>query len=200
MPGKNESDAKERLRAAVLPLLRDVSREASARAGRAVARLLASRKVWLDAPEVGLFASLPGEVDTSPILELACQGGKRVLLPRMQSRTRLEFVPVDDFEGLVPGRRAVPEPDPSRAARPPSPDALLLVPGVAFDRRGGRLGRGAGYYDRALADLLRGFVRPRLVGVAFDLQIVERVPMTGLDVFMDAVVCESEWVEDDEER
>jgi 5-formyltetrahydrofolate cyclo-ligase len=190
-----EAGEKRRLRAELSSLLRDLPEDASRRAGLHIARHLGSREDWIAAAEIGLFASLPDEVDTNPTLEMAWSAGKRVLLPRMVGRSDLEFVPVEDLSSLVVGRRGVREPAPGRSGRSFRPGAMLLVPGLAFDRRGGRLGRGAGYYDRALARIARGSARPRFVGVGFDVQIVERVPMTEHDVFMDAVVTESEWLE-----
>ena len=70
---------------------------------------------------------------------------------------------------------------------------LVLVPGIAFDRFGGRVGKGAGYYDRALAPLDKQS-RPALLGLGFALQLTQRVPMTTHDVYLDAVVTESAWI------
>jgi 5-formyltetrahydrofolate cyclo-ligase len=191
----DEASEKRRLRAELSSLLHDLPEDAPKRAGLCIARLLGRRADWVAAAEIGLFASLTHEVDTGPILEMAWSAGKRVLLPRMVGGSDLEFVPVEDLASLVVRRHGVREPAPGRPGRSFRPGAMLFVPGVAFDRRGGRLGRGAGYYDRALARIARGAARPRFVGVGFDVQIVDRVPMTEFDVFMDAVVTESEWIE-----
>jgi 5-formyltetrahydrofolate cyclo-ligase len=118
----------------------------------------------------------------------------------MVARETLEFVEVEAFEGLVRGRYGVLEPAAERPARSIRATGLVLAPGIAFDLRGGRLGRGAGYYDRALAPIGKRRDGPRFVGVAFDLQIVDRVPMQRHDVFMDAVVTESglRWIQSGE--
>lgn len=144
--------------------------------------------IWQACTEVVLFASLPGEVDTLPIFEAARRAGLRTLLPRMRPGGDLEFVAFDGFEGLAAGRYGVREPAPATPARVPRAGTLLLAPGVAFDRGGGRLGRGAGYYDRTLAGLARGGAGPFLMGVAFSIQIVEQVPMGPHDVSLDGVV------------
>jgi 5-formyltetrahydrofolate cyclo-ligase len=179
---------KQRLRASLLPTLRSIPAERARRAGSDVASRLQASAIWEACTEVVLFASLPGEVDTLPIFEAARRAGRRTLLPRMQPGGNLEFVPFDDFERLAAGRYGVREPAPVTPARVPCDGTLLLTPGVAFDRGGGRLGRGAGYYDRALAGLVRAGAGPILMGVAFSIQIVEQVPMGPHDIFLDGVV------------
>lgn len=69
--------------------------------------------------------------------------------------------------------------------------ALMLMPLAAFDRRGHRIGYGAGYYDRAIARLHVRGLRPRLIGVAFDCQQVERVPDEQHDIVLDQLLSES---------
>ena len=108
----------------------------------------------------------------------------------MRRAENLEFAPVEDFEGLVSGRYGVREPGPDRLARSVAANALVLVPGLAFDRQGGRLGRGAGYYDRALADLRRRLDQTTVIGVGFAIQLIDRVPMTSSDERVDAILTE----------
>ena len=158
-PEKIVSEEKERLRAALLPALRAIAWERAEQEGRAIASQLDRWSEWACSPEVALFSSVPGEVDSAPILEVAQRAGMQILLPRMRTGSTLEFVPVEGFEDLVRGRYGVRQPGGEMRARPLQPDAIVLVPGVAFDRQGGRLGRGAGYYDRALARIARGPVR-----------------------------------------
>jgi len=186
------SGEKHRLRASLLPRLRSISAEQARRAGTGVVDRLRESACWQASAEVVLFASLPGEVDSGPIFEAARRDGRRTLLPRMLPGEGLEFLSFDAFEALEPGRYGVREPPAGIPARVHGPGTLILVPGVAFDRRGGRLGRGAGYYDRALAALRGGGGAPCVLGVAFSIQIVERVPMDRHDVFMDAVVTDEE--------
>jgi 5-formyltetrahydrofolate cyclo-ligase len=131
------------------------------------------------------------EVECEPMLILARRDGKRVLFPRMLAGCSLEFALVDDAASMRIGRYGVREPDRQCRSRPLASDAIVLVPGLAFDRDGGRLGRGAGYYDRALADVDKTRRGPRLVGVGFELQIVDSVPMTSIDIRMDRIVTEA---------
>jgi 5-formyltetrahydrofolate cyclo-ligase len=73
---------------------------------------------------------------------------------------------------------------------------FAFVPGVAFDRRGGRLGHGAGFYDKLLGSSDR---RPRLIAGAFEVQVVDELPLERHDVLMDLVVTESRFYPSDEE-
>ena len=124
--------------------------------GDAMCRALTALPVWQAAPAVFAFASLPDEPDTLPLLRAALAAGKRLYLPRVADRV-LETVPVQDLAGLVPGAYGICEPAGPAEALPPG--TLALVPCLAMDAHGVRLGRGGGYYDRFLA----GFAGPRLV-------------------------------------
>jgi len=166
--------------------------EALAAGEGAIARL-ADWSGWQSASTIAVFATMPGEIDTEPVIERARDEGRRIVFPRMIAGSTLEFVPVDRPEQLGASRHAVKEPDVRIPARPLPVDAIVLVPGLAFDREGGRLGRGAGYYDRALADYAAARARPTFIGLAFAVQIVDVVPRGSLDVTMDGVVTEAEF-------
>jgi 5-formyltetrahydrofolate cyclo-ligase len=168
--------------------LRGLSSTSARRAGDAIAEQLSSSREWRRAATVVLFSTLAGEVETSPIIRLAQRDGKRLYFPRMISGASLEFVHVSDMASMRRGRYGVLEP--ARASELLTSDALILVPGIAFDRKGGRLGRGAGYYDRALAGFDRGVDRIQFFGVCFSVQLVDAVPMTSVDVRMDRVLTE----------
>jgi 5-formyltetrahydrofolate cyclo-ligase len=184
-------DEKARLRRSVSALISGLDERCAREAGEAVAVRLAQSSDWLAADAIALFSTLPGEVDTTPLIDAARRAGKRVLLPRMVPGRTLEFARVSGLESLRAGRYGVLEPEARIAAESTLEGALVLVPGCAFDRDGGRLGRGEGYYDRALAPLRAASVHATFIGVAFTIQIVEAVPMTPFDVRMDGVVTET---------
>lgn len=170
--------------------LESVSAREALAAGEAISDRLAAWSRWRSSSGVALFATLHGEIDTRPLIELARQNGKRLLFPRMLTGQTLEFALVDEIESLRSGRHGVLEPDRRCRAQRMRADEIILVPGYAFDREGGRLGRGAGYYDRALAVCGDNSTRPRFIGVGFERQVVPAVPMNSLDVRMDGVVTE----------
>jgi 5-formyltetrahydrofolate cyclo-ligase len=153
---------------------------------------LKEQPFFRDAASILFFAPLPNEVDLWPLLEEAVAGNKPVALPcfdaekqRYISR-RVKNLRVE----IVSGRFGIREP--SNACVDISLDDLdlVLVPGVAFDRAGRRLGRGKGFYDR----LLQHF-RGKKAGIAFDEQLVENVPTEATDVRMDFILTPTRCVE-----
>jgi 5-formyltetrahydrofolate cyclo-ligase len=149
------------------------------------------RECDLAAPASALsYAGFGSEIDTLPFNRALLDRGLSLVLPRVERVAGgLVLYRVRDLEtDLIPGVWGIPEPDPLRCAVV-SPDDIdwLLLPGLAFDRRGGRLGYGGGYYDRLLPRL------PRLkrIAAAFDCQIVDAVPRGSHDVLMDRVITET---------
>jgi 5-formyltetrahydrofolate cyclo-ligase len=161
-------------------------------AGRSMAEMLAASGDWLAGSRVGLFASLPGEPDTRPLFAMLQGAGKAIFLPRCLADGRMEMAQAGRWEDLVPGRFDILEPPQHAVGCPVSSLDLLLMPGVAFDSQGGRLGRGGGFYDRALAGEQTG---PRRLGVGFAFQVVERVPVADHDRRVDGLLTERGVVE-----
>lgn len=182
---------KAQLRARLRERLASLDAGATQRAGAAIAEVLGRMESWRRAGAIAAFVSRPDEVDTGPVLERARREGKRVLLPRVLSGTALAFAAWPAGAPLVVGRFGLREPAPEAPVVPLGEAGIVLVPGLAFDAAGGRLGRGAGYYDRALADARAAADPPPLIGLALALQIVEAVPMAPFDVRLDGVVCET---------
>jgi len=119
------------------------------------------------------FAPLPSEIDLWPLLEKSLQAGKTVALPWFDPATQTYLVRrVENLEGdIVTGRFGVREPASSCVEMPPMKFDLVLVPGVAFDVSGNRLGRGKGFYDRLLAK-----TSGVKCGVGYDFQLLEKIP------------------------
>ena len=134
-----------------------------------------------------VYAALPDELPLTHVIERAVAEGKHLLWPRVLSETRMSFGSVDRVESLVPGRYGVREPPANAPVETLGPDVLVLAPGVAFDACGGRLGRGAGLWDRALMDA-RGAV---IFGVGYELQIMDTVPREAHDRPIDALLTEA---------
>lgn len=132
--------------------------------------------------------ALPDELPTAALLRTVLDEGRPLLLPRTTSG-RLEFAPVAALSALRSGAFGISEPGPEAAATALCPGDLVLIPGVAFDRRGGRLGRGAGWYDRSLPPRLAGL---RVFGLGFAFQLVDRLPVEPHDRSVDAVVTDAE--------
>lgn len=136
-------------------------------------------------------AAFPEEIRTEPLLEHAFSAGKRVVLPRVdRARGMLVLCRVDDPRtDLVPGTRGIPEPHAGAALVEPVEVDWVLVPGLVFDTRCYRLGRGAGHYDRLLPTL-----RPEAPrwALAYDCQWAAELPVEPHDVPLDGVVSPSQ--------
>ncbi|MCS5637397.1 MAG: 5-formyltetrahydrofolate cyclo-ligase [Myxococcota bacterium] len=168
--------------------LREEARPFEARAaGEAIASALLASPEWAGAQAVGLFAGLEDEPDTRPIFAALLAAGKRAFFPRCRAGGDLDMIRVDDWSELRAGRFGILEPPQGASASPLSELDLLLLPGVAFDPCGRRLGRGGGFYDRTLA---MGAV-PRLIGVAYAFQVIDRVPTREHDRWVHAIVDEN---------
>ncbi len=152
---------------------------------------LRRQSVWQASGPVLFFAPMAVEPDIWPLCEAALGAGQTVALPRFAAATgdyraaRIQNLKTD----VRPGHFGIREPAAGCAELPMEAFALVLVPGVAFDLAGHRLGRGRGDYDRLLAR-----ARGVKVGVAFDEQLVEAVPTETLDVRLDFILTPTRWV------
>ena len=138
-------------------------------------------------PLVALYSPIENEVDTAAIRDHALGAGKTVYYPRIRERC-LELLQVDSAAAFAIGHFGILEPAGER--RPLKLDALglvVIVPGVAFDGKGNRLGRGGGWYDRLLKQVSGNAIS---LGLAYEFQIVEEVPADPWDQRLDYVITE----------
>lgn len=176
---------KEGMRARARAARRAVGQAALAAAGEAVAD-----RVWpllRTASVVLAHAALPEELPLDPLVRRLLADGRTVGLPRVTGPGVLALHVVADLDDLVPGAFGVREPTRDSPTLAPEAVAAVLVPGVAFDRDGGRLGYGGGYYDRLLPRLPAA----RRVGVCLEAQLVPAVAVEAHDQRVDAVVTEA---------
>lgn len=147
---------------------------------------VARSKPFLEANRVGLYVGARGELDVTSLVATALDAGKQVALPRVLGPGAMAFLRYRQGAELVPNRFGILEPDAQSEPLPAQTLDLIVVPGLAFDRLGNRLGTGHGYYDRAMAHAPDSF----LVGIAFAFQLVEQVPTGVHDLPMHAVATE----------
>jgi 5-formyltetrahydrofolate cyclo-ligase len=132
-----------------------------------------------------------GELDPAPALDALAGRGDRIAYPRVAGDAAALAFHLAARAALVPGRFGLLEPPADAPAVPAAALDLVVVPGVAFDAAGGRVGFGGGFYDRTFQPDRLGGGRPALVGLCFDLQVVGRCPAGPLDVPVDLIVTES---------
>jgi 5-formyltetrahydrofolate cyclo-ligase len=159
--------------------------ERSAKSEQITERVLALPEV-VGARTVMVFWSFGSEVQTAALIERLHEAGKRVVLPRVQEG---EIAPVAYEPGDPVAATSFGAMEPAGVELVPAEDVdLVIVPGVVFDRRGGRVGYGGGFYDRLFA---RAPAMPA-IAVAFGVQLVDDVPQGRSDSRVDVIVTEDE--------
>ena len=154
---------------------------------------------WSQGQWVFVYIPMPGEVDTRFIVARAYREGKQVAIPRMEGGDLAFYVYDGRTENLLPNQFGILEPDPTwKLVDPFVPTGrrlLVLTPGLAFDRCRRRLGRGKGFYDRFLNRLRAAHPAGSLswaVGLCFDEQLVETVPVCDHDEPLEGIVTDRE--------
>ena len=180
--------SKKSLRAKILKILGSQSPEALKKRSLRIKKKLFSLAVFKKAGCVCFYVSLPLEVDTTVMIDKALRMGKRVIVPRtnLENKELSLYEIKNRTEDLKKGAYGVMEP---RAQKTRFVDLdevdCLIVPGVVFDKRNNRIGRGKGYYDRFLKKFDRKAVK---IGLAFSFQVIPRVPVEAHDEMVDQVL------------
>ncbi|WP_392671237.1 5-formyltetrahydrofolate cyclo-ligase [Streptomyces sp. LN785] len=159
------------------------------RAGAVLSRGAVNLAELAGARTVAAYVSVGSEPGTRALLDELRARGVRVLLPVLLADDDLDWAPYEGAGRLIPAARGLLEPDGPRLG----PDAVLdadavLLPGLAVDGRGMRLGRGGGSYDRVLARLAAAGAHPALIVLLYDNEVVAQVPVEPHDHPVDAVV------------
>lgn len=137
------------------------------------------------------FASMPGEIDTRPLIRALLSADRIVAVPRIDGATgQMSAYRIHDLDGLVTNRWGIPEPpaDPRQLIEPSQFD-VIVVPGLGFDAAGGRLGRAGGYYDKFLRAAGHGALR---IGFFYACQQIPSIPQEEWDEHLDFVATEAE--------
>ncbi len=169
--------------------------EVSAKSSAIVKRFLSTEQLMLHACFL-VYLPIKSEVDTRPLLQELLQHDREVYAPYCDPNQpgRMEFYRVREVSRLRPGFCNIPEPEPIQENmfenHTPS---VVVVPGVAFDEQGYRLGFGQGFYDRYFTSLPGP--KPLLAGFAYDFQVVKRLPADPWDVPMHYVFTETRTIE-----
>lgn len=174
---------KQRIRQEVKQIARNLTPEYRRKASDEITCKVLALPFWKTANTVMAYSSLPEEPDTKALMEAALKDGKTLLLPRCVDATRMVALPVKDLDSLEPGMLGIPAPAmPENPGDQPEPD-LILVPCVAAAMHGVRLGHGAGYYDRFLAE------HPgKAVCLCFRALLQADLPAEETDILVDLVI------------
>jgi 5-formyltetrahydrofolate cyclo-ligase len=152
-----------------------------------IIRNLFSLQEFQNAETILFFYSVWSEPDTREMIRRAFELGKTVTLPKTYSKGVMTARKIEGLDGLTPSKFGIPEPAESAPVIEPDKLDFIVVPSVAFDREGYRLGHGAGYYDNYLS-CTRAFA----CGIAREKMLVPRVPREKHDVRVNCIVTENE--------
>lgn len=145
-------------------------------------------EAYKKASVIFIYVSFGAEVDTHRIINQSLEDNKTVCVPKVINRAEgMKAVEIASVSELKESKLGILEPVDISKEIMPGDINLAIIPGLAFDRSGGRIGYGAGYYDRFLLNL-----NPKAskIGIAYKLQIIESVPMDKTDVYIDQVITE----------
>ncbi len=182
-PTERGDDIRGALRSRYFKIRKSLSPAERGTYSRRAAERIASLPEFREAGVVMLYRAVRGELDLDCLPEHPASAGKTFVYPRCVNREEMEaMIPA----GWVKGAFGIPEPAAGSAAVPPESIRLVICPGTAFDDRGGRLGMGAGYYDRFLPKCAHAV----FAMAAFEAQRADNLPQTETDVPMDLIVTE----------
>jgi len=167
---------------------------------RQLCQRLAKHRLFRNSQRIAAYLSSDGEIDAHPLIERAWAMNKQVYLPVLRpfGDNCLWFAHYAPGTPLVKNRYGIAEPEIDHVKRVEAFALdLVLAPLVGFDLNGNRLGMGGGFYDRSFAHLLRHryWLKPRLVGLAYDFQQVKYLPAQPWDVPLTAVATENRIIE-----
>jgi 5-formyltetrahydrofolate cyclo-ligase len=187
LSGHRLKQAKRALRRSIVERRDALSPSERAERSRRIADRVLGLPEVLEAGTAMAFWSFGSEVETEPVIERLHEAGARVVLPRIEDG-EVVAVPYEPGDAVAATHFGAMEPSGPEVVSAEEVD-VVLTPGVAFDRRGGRIGYGGGFYDRFLPRTRPGVPA---IAIAFALQVVDEVPQGGGDRRVDAVVTEDE--------
>lgn len=148
---------------------------------------------YAKAQKLFMFVNTGNEVVTTPLISQAINSGKKVAVPKMSDKKGvMEFIEITTIEELSPNKYSILEPE-YNAKRVLEADekTIIIVPALAVDKKGYRVGYGGGYYDRYMAK----YKTLANIAVAFDVQLIEEAPHEEFDVAVDIIITESGRIE-----
>lgn len=182
-----KNKTKKEIRNEIKKQLSRLTREEVIEKSQMIMQRLSLLQDFQQAKRVFIYVAVDCEPDTRPLINNMADS-KEVFVPKCLDNDELEAVRLSDLSDLKKGRYGIPEPiQQGQTSFKGGTGSLIIVPGIAFDEKGFRIGRGKGCYDRCLSSQDKA---TRVWGVGFDLQIVKSIPTDNWDMRVDGVVTE----------
>lgn len=183
---------KKELRKSILDIRDNLNVDKKREKDNTIRKIFLESSHYKNAEKIFIYISYSSEIDTIEIIKKALKDGKEIFVPRTIFKTKvMDAVKIISLDNLKKDRYGIPEPEESEPHINPDELDLIVVPGVAFDDKGGRIGYGAGYYDRYFKKISKE--RNRLIkkiALAYDFQVIDNVPMDEQDVKIDCIITE----------
>lgn len=179
--------SKSELRSVLRQRRRSLSADAQAAARREVTRAVYTLPEWSRVQRIAIYHTADGEIETDDIIQRCHSEGIQVYLPVIGPQRSMVFAHWGPNEQLVKNSFGIFEPPENASLCPAANLDILFLPLVGWDKSGGRLGMGAGYYDRVLV----GITGPLLVGLAHREQEVEEIPLDSWDMPLDVIITDA---------
>lgn len=183
---------KKELRKSILDIRNNLDTDTKKENDNIIKNKLLESSYYKNAEKIFIYISYSSEIDTIEIIKKALKDGKEIFVPRTVFKTKaMDAVKIISLENLKKDRYGILEPEEGEPHINPDELDLIVVPGVAFDDRGGRIGYGAGYYDRYFKKISKERSKIiKKIALAYDFQVIEEVPMDEQDVKIDCIITE----------
>lgn len=154
------------------------------------------------AEKIFIYISYASEINTKEIINKALKDNKKIYVPRTEFKTRhMDAVEIKSLDNLEESSYGILEPSKEVPNIDPNELDLIVVPGVAFDKSGGRMGYGAGFYDRYFKKIKKENINKIVkLALAYEVQMLDKVPMNEQDVPVDYIITENEFIYASDEK
>lgn len=183
---------KSLLRTKMLAARKGIQASERSAASQQAAKLFMSHSIFKTSQHIACYLASADEFDCTPLIEAIWQAKKSCYLPVLDAEKKLKFVLYKKNDPLHCNKHRILEPKHCSHSFPPEQLDLVIAPLVAFDKKGQRLGMGGGYYDKTFEFLLlKKCSKPKIFGLAYDVQEAIEIPHDNWDVNLDGVITES---------
>ncbi|MFW2489532.1 5-formyltetrahydrofolate cyclo-ligase [Clostridium chromiireducens] len=190
------SNDKKTLRKEILTKRKDIDNVEKEKMDKKILNKFYESKFYKDSTNIFVYISYDSEIDTRLIINKALKDNKKIYVPRTEFETRImDAVEIKSFDNLIKSNYGILEPSKNEPCINPNELDLIVVPGVAFDRNGGRMGYGAGFYDRYFKKITKDNIERIIkLALAYNFQVLDKVPMNEQDVPVDFIITEKEFI------
>lgn len=190
-------NVKKILRKEILKKRENIDIDNKEKMDKEIIKRFCESKYYKEAKRMFIYISYGTEINTKGIITKALNENKEIYVPRTEFHTRImDAVEIISFDNLIESSYGILEPLKEEPEINPNELDLIVVPGVAFDRNGGRMGYGAGFYDRYFKKIQKENVkRITKIALAYDFQVVDKVPMNKQDIPVDYIITEKEFID-----